>query len=117
MSLKVYEYKNCGTCRNALKYLTAKEVDFEAIAIRETPPSVSELKFVLDKLGNLKRLLNTSGQDYRKLKMKDKIKDMSETEVLELLSTNGNLIKRPFVLNDTIAVTGFKEDEWNEIFK
>jgi arsenate reductase len=116
MALKVYEYNRCGTCRNALKYLDSKGIDYENVAIRETPPSISELKFMLKQTGNIKRLLNTSGQDYRKLNMKDKIKEMTDAEIIELLSTNGNLIKRPFIFSDTDGTTGFKEDEWDKIF-
>jgi arsenate reductase len=116
MSLKVYEYKSCSTCRNAKKYLLEKEISFSAIPIRETPPSIPELQFMLKQTGNIKRLLNTSGVDYRKLNLKDKIKTMSEDEIISLLNTNGNLIKRPFVLNESTGTTGFKEDEWNQIF-
>lgn len=117
MSLKVYEYSRCGTCRNALKYLDAKGIKYTAVPIRETPPSIKELKQMLKGTGELKRLLNTSGQDYRKLGMKDKVKELSEDEVLKLLNENGNLIKRPFVLGDGIATTGFKAEVWDEIFK
>ena len=117
MSIKVYEYNRCGTCRNALKYLDAKGVDYTAIPIRETPPTIEELNFMLEKTGELKKLLNTSGQDYRKLNMKDKVKELSEDEVLKLLTENGNLIKRPFVVGKEFGITGFKEDQWNQIFK
>ena len=116
MALKVYEYKKCSTCRNALKYLDSKNIEYETAAIRETPPTVAELKFMLKQTGNIKRLLNSSGQDYRKLNMKDKIKNMTDAEVIELLSTNGNLIKRPFVFSDTAGTTGFKEEEWEKLF-
>jgi arsenate reductase len=116
MTLKVYEYNRCNTCRNALKYLSGKNIAHEAVPIRETPPSIQELNFMLKQTGNIKRLLNTSGLDYRKLNMKDKLKTMSEDEVIELLSKNGNLIKRPFILNDSVGTTGFKEDEWDKIF-
>lgn len=117
MSIKVYEYNRCGTCRNALKYLDAKGVDYTAIPIRETPPTIEELNFMLGKTGELKKLLNTSGQDYRKLNMKDKIKELTEDDVLKLLTENGNLIKRPFVVGKEFGITGFKEDQWNQIFK
>ena len=118
MALKVYEYKRCGTCRNALKYLEANNIPYEAIAIRETPPTLTELKFVLEKTGELKKLLNTSGQDYRALNMKDKVKELSQEEILKMLTENGNLIKRPFVLDESInlATTGFKAEVWDEIF-
>ena len=116
MSIKVYEYNRCGTCRNALKYLVQKGVDYQAIPIRETPPSIKELEFMVEQTGGIKRLLNTSGQDYRKLGMKDKVKELSEAEVLKLLNENGNLIKRPFVVGADFGTTGFKEEEWNNIF-
>ena len=118
MALKIYEYNRCGTCRNALKYLNAKEVSFEAIPIRDTPPSIDELKFVLAKTGELKKLLNTSGQDYRALNMKEKVKELSTDDILYMLTENGNLIKRPFVidLEADLATTGFKAEIWDEIF-
>lgn len=116
MSVKIYEYKRCGTCVKALKYLDAKGVSYEKCAVRETPPSIEELNFVLEKIGNLKKMLNTSGQDYRKLGLKDKIKDMSDADVLKLLNENGNLVKRPMVICQDKAITGFKEEEWNAFF-
>ena len=116
MSLKIYEYKNCGTCRKALKFLDAKAVKYEKIAIREQAPSVDELKLMLESMGALKKLFNTSGQDYRKLGIKDQLAEMSTEEALELLNSNGNLVKRPFVLGDDVATVGFKEETWNELF-
>ncbi|MCM8533776.1 MAG: Spx/MgsR family RNA polymerase-binding regulatory protein [Lentisphaeraceae bacterium] len=118
MALKIYEYNRCGTCRNALKFLNAKDVKFEAVPIRETPPTMDELKFVLEKTGEIKKLLNTSGQDYRALNMKDKVKELSNDEILKMLTENGNLIKRPFVIDKEaeLATTGFKADIWEEIF-
>ena len=116
MALKIYEYKGCSTCRNALKYLDSKGISYEKIPIRETPPTTSEFKFMLEQTGNIKKLLNTSGQDYRKLNMKDKIGTMSNDEIFELLSTNGNLVKRPFVISAQTGTTGFKEDEWDKLF-
>lgn len=113
--LKVYAYKGCSTCRNATKWLTQHHIAFEEIPIRETPPSVRELKTMLaSQGGDLKRLFNTSGQDYRALGIKDKLPSMTTDEVLQLLSTNGNLIKRPFTLNEatSVGLVGFKEEEW-----
>ncbi len=113
--LKFYAYKGCSTCTNARKWLTAQGVAFQEIAIRESPPSVAELKAMLAaKEGNLRSLLNTSGQDYRALGLKDKLESMSEAEVLKLLAENGNLVKRPFALDAKAGVfmTGFKEAEW-----
>lgn len=111
--LKVYEYKNCGTCKKALKFLEAQGIEYKAIPIRETPPKKTELKKMLGFLdGEIKKLFNTSGQDYRAMGLKDKIASMTEKEAFELLSQNGNLVKRPFVLTDTWGTVGFKEDTW-----
>ncbi len=114
--MKVYAYKNCGSCKKATKWLKEQGVEFEELAIRETPPSLAELKQMLAAKGALKPLFNTSGMDYRSLGMKDKLPTLSEDEALEMLAGNGNLIKRPFVLGDSVALVGFKEAEWAETF-
>ncbi|MCB1179305.1 MAG: arsenate reductase family protein [Leptospiraceae bacterium] len=116
MKLKVYEYNRCNTCRNALKYLDSKKVDYQKVPIRETPPSKAELKKMLGYVGEIKKLFNTSGGDYKELKIKDKIKTMTKDEAFELLSSNGNLVKRPFVLGKDFGMVGFKEEEWKEKF-
>lgn len=115
--LKIYVYKNCDTCRRALKFLDAHGVDYESFPIRETPPSIRELKRMLEiHDGNLQKLFNASGQDYRKLGMKDRLPSMSVPEVLALLSKNGNLIKRPFILGDKAGAVGFNEADWTAKF-
>ena len=111
--LKVYEDKGCGTCRKALKWLEAKGIQYEKIPIREQPPSKTELKRMLKIYeGNLRRLFNTSGGDYKELNLKDKLPALSEAQAINLLAGNGNLIKRPFVLMKNGGVVGFKEEEW-----
>jgi arsenate reductase len=113
----VYAYKNCGTCQKASKWLVAQGVPFKEVPIRETPPTVAELKKMLKAMGgDMRKLFNTSGMDYKALNMKDKLPTMSEAEVLELLASNGNLVKRPFVLGDGVATVGFKEEVWAELF-
>lgn len=117
MSVKIYAYRNCDTCRKAIKYLNGKGVSFQEIAIRETPPSKAELKRMLEIYdGDLRKLFNTSGQDYKALNMKDKLPTMTADEALSLLSQNGNLVKRPFVLTDKSGLVGFKEEEWDKRF-
>ena len=111
--LKVYAYSGCGTCRKALKFLEENEVPHKLLPIRETPPTLAELKRMLKAYdGDLRRLFNTSGQDYRALGMKDKLPDMKDSEALTLLAGNGNLIKRPFVIGNDAGLVGFKPDEW-----
>jgi arsenate reductase (glutaredoxin) len=113
--LKLYAYQGCSTCRNAIKWLKQHDIAFDEIAIRETPPSVAELRSALEACGgDLRRLFNTSGMDYRALGLKDKLPSMTTDAALKLLSANGNLVKRPFAMDAAkkICLVGFKPDEW-----
>lgn len=116
MIVKVYEYKNCGTCKKALKFLDSHNIEYKKIAIRETPPTKAELKKMLGYVGELKKLFNTSGMDYRSLNMKEVLPTLSNAKAIDLLASNGNLVKRPFVLLDKTGTVGFKEDFWKELF-
>lgn len=113
---KVYIYQKCSTCRDAIKWLDSNGVSYQALAIRETPPTPAELKTALSILGgDIKKLINTSGMDYRALGMKDKLPSLTETEIFDLLSKNGNLVKRPFLIGDGKALTGFKPEVWENM--
>ena len=115
---KVYEYAKCTTCKKALDFLDRKKVKYSKIAIADQPPSEAELKKMLSYLGgNLKKLFNTSGIQYRELGMSEKLKTIGEAEALELLSKNGKLVKRPFLLGDRKGTVGFNEDEWKVLLK
>lgn len=117
MGLKVYAYKNCGTCQKAAKWLEAHGVTYTEIPVRETPPTLAELRRMLKAMGgDLKKLFNTSGMDYKQLNLKELLPGMSEQEALDLLATNGNLVKRPFVLGGKVATVGFKEGTWEQLF-
>jgi len=113
VSLRVYAYQGCDTCRKALKFLAEKKVAAEVIAIREQPPTVAELRRMVGYVGgDLRRLFNTSGGDYKALGMKDRLPAMSEAEALALLAEHGNLVKRPFALGAKTGAVGFKPEEW-----
>ena len=115
MKLKFYAYKNCDTCRKAIKYLDGKGIEYELIPIREQQPTKAELKIMLTNYGgNIRKLFNTSGGDYRALNLKEKLANMTDEEAVKLLSKNGNLIKRPFVVFGDRGLVGFKEMEWGE---
>ena len=115
--MKLYEYKNCSTCRKAIKYLDARGVAYERIPIRETPPTHDELRSMLKYLdGDEKRLFNTSGGDYLAMNLKDTLPDMDLDAKIQLLHENGNLVKRPFLIGKDLGVTGFKEAEWDALF-
>ena len=114
--LTIYTYQKCGTCREALKWLDGRGIPYQVKPIRETPPTVTELKaMVVAMAGDLRKLFNTSGVDYRELNLKDKLSAMSETAALELLATHGNLVKRPFVIGNGKALVGFKAAVWQEV--
>lgn len=112
----IYVYQKCSTCRAALKWLDGRGMASEVKAIRETPPTRAELQVALAAAGGeLRRLFNTSGTDYRELGMKDRLPEMGETEALDLLSKNGNLVKRPFFIDGQKVLLGFKEAEWSAV--
>ena len=116
--IQVYTYEKCGTCRKALKFLTTRRIDAQVVPIREHPPSRAELKRMLALVGgDLRRLFNTSGRDYKALGLKDRLAKLSEAEAIDLLAKNGNLVKRPFALTKEGGVIGFKEGEWREFIR
>ncbi|OLN22586.1 hypothetical protein BTO30_08855 [Domibacillus antri] len=111
--MKFYWYPKCGTCRNAKKWLDEHNVSYEAVHIVETPPSKAELKKAYEKSGlPLKKFFNTSGQKYRELGLKDKVASASDDELLDILASDGMLIKRPLAISNEIVTVGFKEEEY-----
>src|SRR5438045_2176465 len=83
--LKIYTYANCDTCRRAVKWLRAQKIDFAEHPIRETPPTPAELRTMLAAYnGELRRLFNTSGGDYREQKLGEKLPSMKEPAALAL---------------------------------
>ncbi len=115
MKLRLYEYKGCDTCRRAKRFLEARGIAFEAIPIREQPPKKAELKRMLALYGgDLRRLFNTSGGDYKAMKLAERLPKLAVDEALDLLAANGNLVKRPFLLADQGGLVGFKEPEWEK---
>jgi len=117
MDIKIYQYENCGTCKKALKWLDGRSVNYKTVAIREKPPTQAELRTMLEACnGELKRLFNVSGVDYRSLNLKETLPTMGEAEAIKLLASNGNLIKRPFVIGPDIALIGFDVSIWEEAF-
>ena len=118
MEVTVLCYSRCTTCKKALKWLDENGIVYSERPIKEENPSKEELACWYKKSGlPLKRFFNTSGNVYKELKLKDKLPGMSEEEQLELLSTDGMLVKRPLVIADNVVLTGFKEDEWKALLE
>lgn len=109
----VYTYSNCDSCRRAVKWLRGREIDFIEKPIREIPPSLRELRAMLvHQQGELRRLFNTSGRDYREQRLGERLDALSESAALDLLAQNGNLVKRPFLLGESLGLVGFHEATW-----
>ena len=110
------EYPACSTCKKAKKWLDDNGLAYTDRHIKENKPSYEELKHWLEISGlPVKKFFNTSGMQYRALELKDKLPGMSMEEQLQLLSSDGMLVKRPILVTDTGKVLlGFKESDWAE---
>ena len=103
-------YPKCSTCQKAKKWLEGQKIKYTERHIVEDNPTYEELKEWYEKSGlMLKKFFNTSGLLYREMQLKDKLPSMSEEEQLQLLSTNGMLVKRPLVIPDDTVLVGFFE--------
>lgn len=108
-------YPKCSTCQKAKKYLQDNQISFEERHIVEETPTKEELKRWLEQSGiEIKKFFNTSGLKYKELNLKEKLANMTEKEKIELLASNGMLIKRPLFITDKSILIGFKEKEWRE---
>lgn len=108
-------YPRCTTCQKAKKWLDENNLEYTERHIVENNPSYDELKEWFNKSGlPLKKFFNTSGLLYKEMQLKDKLHGMSEEDQLELLASNGMLVKRPMVVSDGFVLVGFKEAEWAE---
>ena len=114
--IKFICYPRCTTCQKAKKWLDDNNVAYELRDIKIDNPTFDELKAWYEKSGlPLKKFFNTSGLLYKSLELKSKLPQMSDDEMLNLLSSDGMLVKRPLLVGDNFVLVGFKEDEWNKI--
>ena len=112
------EYPKCTTCQKAKKWLDEKGIEYSDRHIKEDNPTYDELKKWHEISGlPLKKFFNTSGLLYKSMNLKDKIPEMSEDEQLKLLASDGMLVKRPLIVGDDYALTGFKAEEWENRIK
>lgn len=111
-------YPKCSTCKKALKFLEENNISYELRDIKLNNPNKEELDKLIKLSGkDIKSFFNTSGLLYRSLELKDKIPNMSYEEKLELLASDGMLVKRPIFVTNNIVLVGFKENEWNKLIK
>jgi len=112
-----YWYPKCGTCRKAKKWLDERGIQVNVVHIVEEPPSKELLTALYEKSGlPLKKFFNTSGQKYRELGLKERIVAASDDELLDLLASDGMLVKRPLLTDGTNVVVGFDEQQYEKFF-
>ena len=111
-------YPKCSTCKKAMKYLDNHNYKYSVRDITLDVPSKKELsKFIKMSGKDINNFFNTSGLKYRELKLKDKLNDMSYEDKIDLLASNGMLIKRPILVDNDKVLVGFKQKEWDEYLK
>jgi arsenate reductase len=117
MATTLYHYANCGTCKKAIAWLTAKGINFKRVDIVATPPSADTLTRLWKSSGlPLERFFNTSGESYRSGSFKDRLPSMTDGQKLAALAADGKLVKRPLLdLGLEVGqatLVGFKEPDW-----
>ncbi len=113
--MQFYGYNKCGTCRKAKTFLDEKNLQYTDFDITLTPPPKAVLKRAMQAKG-MRKLFNTSGVQYKELKMKDKIGAMTEAEAIELLAGNGRLVKRPIAVDKDRVTVGFDAEEYESVW-
>ena len=113
MKVLFIEYPKCSTCQKAKKWLEQNNIEFDDRHIVENNPTKDELRKWIKQSGyDIKKFFNISGIKYKELNLKEKLPNMTDEEKIEILSTDGMLVKRPLAITDKVILVGFKEKEW-----
>ena len=114
-SVTILCYSKCSTCQKAEKWLKENGIEYNYRPIKEENPTAEEIADWIAKSGfPANKFFNTSGLLYKEQNIKDKIKISSEKELINILASNGMMVKRPILLSGNTVLIGFKEAEWNE---
>ncbi len=109
------QYPSCGTCRKAAKWLEANGIDVDSRHIVEERPTKAELTEWVERSGlPIHRFFNTSGQVYKAENLKERVKSATRDELLDILASNGMVVKRPLLVTADFVLVGFNEKEWKE---
>jgi transcriptional regulator, Spx/MgsR family len=118
VNLTVYQYPQCGTCRQAIRWLKDRGHNIEPVHIVEHPPTEDELKRLIATSGlSVDKFFNTSGEVYRQMGLKDRLRGMNDEEKIRLLASNGKLLKRPIVTDGQKTTVGFKADAFEQAWQ
>lgn len=113
--MKFIGYPKCTTCQKAKKFLDENGVTYELRDIKIENPTHEELSAWVEKSGlDVKKFFNTSGLLYKSMNLREKLAGITDEEKLELLASDGMLVKRPILVTDTAVLVGFKEEKWKE---
>lgn len=113
----IYIHPTCSTCKKVMQWLDTQQYQYQTIDIRQTPPSQDLFEKVMQRGAKRTSMLNTSGELYKAIRLKDKLPMMSNTELAELLSKNGMLIKRPVICYNNVVTFGSREKILEEVWK
>jgi len=117
-SILFLQYPKCGTCRKAAKWLNENNIKVDSRDISVENPSKKELSGWIEKSKlPISRFFNTSGRIYKEQNLKEKVKTASQDELLNILASDGMVVKRPIIVSGNFVLIGFNEEEWNEKLK
>ncbi len=114
--MQFINYAKCSTCRKARQWLDEHGISYIDRPIKEQNPTYEELSAWISRSGlPIKKFFNTSGQIYRSMQLKDKLPEMMEEQQIQLLASEGMLVKRPLLVSDSVILVGFREAEWQAL--
>lgn len=116
MEYLLLQYPKCSTCKKAQNLLNWGKLSYESRNIAEDNPNAEELRKWIDMSGlPIQKFFNSNGVLYKEMNLKDKLEEMTDEEKIELLASNGMLIKRPIIIGEDKVLVGFKEAEWRKL--
>ncbi len=111
-------YPKCTTCKRAASWLEQHNISVEMRDITKNNPTKEELaEWFITSGKPISKFFNTSGIKYRELNLKEAVKSKTDDELLDILASDGMLVKRPLFIKDGLVLIGFKEAEWEQIVK
>ncbi len=114
--MQFINYAKCSTCQKAKRWLDEHHISYTDRPIKEQNPTYEELSEWISRSGlPIKKFFNTSGQIYRSMQLKDKLPKMTEEQQIQLLASEGMLVKRPLLVSDSVILVGFREAEWQAL--
>ena len=112
--LHIIGIPNCNKIKNTKDWMEAKGVDYEFINVKKEPLTFDEIKDLEFKVG-MDVLINNRGTTYRKLGLKDK--DLSDAELIEVVSENQSILKRPILVHENSVLVGYDEEAFENFLK